>query len=366
MTPSFANCSSTTLPWWKLALSVCLNHASCRQALACNWRCLCPGQPVPLSTTLPWWKLAFCVCLGHACSLSSDVIASCRQAMACNWRCLCPGQPVPLSTIFFGRGPRIQHVDIAKKVHLFLLCLAQAVLVFQLWLIASCRQAIACNWGGGARANSRKGWHVLEASPSFQDFKTVVAWIVLAPPSHKESGKCSTSCFILVCPKILAGASHLTQMLKQMHFGHNMPGIEILMFFSFCLQLYVLLCHFLASLWQLLKVIAFHIGVGFGHKPSQLLASKLVRNPEIKMLFCQYGQQRHQQSHLRSQSLQCRHISFVQLLGCEGVYSVFCSVVLVHLLEIFPQRCHSLPQASSRAPLGHSRSKPPALSAPMP
>ena len=149
MTPRFANCSSTTLPWWKLALSVCLNHASCRQALACNWRCLCPGQPVPLSTTLPWWKLALSVCLSHACSLSSDVIASCRQAMACKWRCLCPGQPVPLSTIFFGRDLRIQHVDIVKKVHLFLLCLAQAVLVFQLWLIASCRQAIACNWGGG-------------------------------------------------------------------------------------------------------------------------------------------------------------------------------------------------------------------------
>ena len=82
--------------------------------MACNWRCLCPGQPVPLSTTLPWWKLAQSVCLSHACSLSSDVIASCRQAMACNWRCLCPGQPVPLSTIFFGRDLRIQHVDIVK------------------------------------------------------------------------------------------------------------------------------------------------------------------------------------------------------------------------------------------------------------
>ena len=125
--------------------------------MACNWRCLCPGQPVPLSTTLPWWKLALSVCLSHACNLSSDVIASCRQAMACNWRCLCPGQPVPLSTIFFGRDLRIQHVDIVKKVHLFLLCLAQAVLVFQLWLIASCRQALACNWGGQGQIQGKVG-----------------------------------------------------------------------------------------------------------------------------------------------------------------------------------------------------------------
>ena len=203
-------------------------------------------------------------------------------------------------------------------------------------------------------ANSRKGWHVLEASPPFQDFKAVVAWIVLATPSHKEFGKCSTSCFILVCPKIFAGATHLTQMLKQMHFGHNMPGIEIITFFSFCLELFVLLCHFLASPWQLLKLIAFHIGVGFANKPGQLLASKLVRNPEIKVFFCRYGQQRHQQPHLCSQSLQCRHISsFVQLLRCQCVYSVFCFVVLVHLLEILPQGCHSFLQASSSAVLGH-------------
>ena len=82
--------------------------------------CLCAGKSAPLSTTLPWWKLALSVCLNHACSLS----------IRCN--CLLQASNMPCNHLF-GRGLRIQQIDIVKNIPLFLLCLARVVLVFQLW-----------------------------------------------------------------------------------------------------------------------------------------------------------------------------------------------------------------------------------------
>ena len=210
--------------------------------------CLCAGKSAPLPTTLPWWKLALSVCLHHACSLF--IRCNCllqASNMACNH--------------LFGRGIRIQQVDIVKKNPLFLLCLAQVVLVFQLWF-ASCRQAMACNWR--CKCQFKKRLACLGSKPTFPRLQSSCG------PCHPFSQRIWQMFHQLFHPCMSKNPcrsypSHTNA--ETMHFGHNMPGIEIITFFSFCFQLFVLLCHFLASLWQLLKLIAFHIGVGFGHKP---------------------------------------------------------------------------------------------------
>ena len=121
--------------------------------------CLCAGKSAPLSTTLPWWKLALSVCLNHACSLS--IRCNCllqASNMACNH--------------LFGRGLRIQQIDIVKNIPLFLLCLARVVLVFQLWF-APCRQAMACNWR--RKGKFRKRLACLGSKPTLPRLQRILA-----------------------------------------------------------------------------------------------------------------------------------------------------------------------------------------------